>query len=164
MYLSIYSDRETAQRYFPRRTKGPEMWAHSDSWSLPQQTSTPRSYSAHLSSVWRRGGNDCCLHCCPTCLGREVSSCPLCCAGSLWPPTSPQQCRGQSSVGPCAEQKCPQELPSVGCMGCMASHHLGRRAGSTTLLSTPASQPTFCMATCAHQLERKGVLIKHAAA
>lgn len=35
MYLSIYSDRETAQRSFPRRTKGPETWADSDSWSLP---------------------------------------------------------------------------------------------------------------------------------
>lgn len=34
MYLSIYSDREIAQRYFARRTKGPEMWADSDSWSL----------------------------------------------------------------------------------------------------------------------------------
>lgn len=32
---------------------------------------------------WRRGGSDCCR---PTCPGQEVSSCPLCCGGSLWPP------------------------------------------------------------------------------
>lgn len=39
----------------------------------------------------------------------------------------------------------------------MASHYLGRRAGHTMLLSTSASQPTFCLETCVHQLESRGV-------
>lgn len=64
---------------------------------------------------------------------------------------------------PLSRAKMPTDPPCVWCLGSMSSHCLGRRAGSTTLLSTSASQPTFCMATCAHQLESKGVLMKHPA-
>lgn len=175
MYFSIYSDRETAQglskedkrtwnvsrlrllipasllgkkshvRLFPATDFNPQVILCSSKqclkegreWLLP-------SLLSHLPG---KGGEQ---------------LFPLLCRQPLtsYLPTAVQ--RSEPSR-PLSRAKMPTDPPCVWCLGCMSSHCLGRRAGSTTLLSTSASQPTFCMATCAHQLESKGVLMKHPA-
>lgn len=147
MYLSIYSDRETAQRYFPRRTKGPEMWADSDSWSLlpfrekshvrlfPTTDFNPQVILCSSEQCLEEGREwllPSLLSHLPGKGGEQLS--PLLCKQPLtsYLPTAAQ--RSEPS-GPLCRAEMPTEPLCVWYLRCVASHHLVRRAGSTTLPS-----------------------------